>query len=75
MESSDVIFATHGHGYRSILHKTYSVLELAMRHYRAAFVLKTDDDAFVNVPALRVALKSMYARTSRVDSLASRVCT
>jgi hypothetical protein len=55
----DVVFATQRTSYKSILFKTYFLLEYAARHYRAAFVLKTDDDAFVNVPALLIALKRM----------------
>ena len=58
-EHGDVVFAEQRTSYKSILFKTYFVLEHAARHYRAAFVLKTDDDAFVNVPALLIALKRM----------------
>ena len=64
LEHGDITIATHGRGYRSILHKTYFVLEHAVRHYRAAFVLKTDDDAFINVPALQITLKNMCALSS-----------
>ena len=54
-----MVFAPQRTSYTSILLKTYFVFEHAARHYRAAFVLKTDDDAFVNVPALLIALKRM----------------
>jgi len=58
-EHGDVVFATQRTSYTSILLKTYFAFEHAARYYRAAFVLKTDDDAFVNVPALLIALKRM----------------
>ena len=54
-----MVFATQRTSYTSILLKTYFAFEHAARYYRAAFVLKTDDDAFVNVPALLIALKRM----------------
>ena len=58
-DHGDVVFATQRTSYKNILLKTYFVLEHAARRYHAAFVLKTDDDAFVNVPALLIALKRM----------------
>ena len=45
--------------YKSILYKTYHVLERAVTAFDAKFVLKTDDDAFINVPALLIALKQL----------------
>lgn len=58
----DVAFAPQKTNYKSILYKTYFVLELAVSAYDAAFVLKTDDDAFVNVPPLLITLKQLCAR-------------
>lgn len=43
--------------YKSILYKTYFVLEYAVTHYDTRFVLKTDDDAFINVQPLLQQLK------------------
>ena len=60
-EHGDVTFAPQKTTYKSILYKTYFVLELAVTTYDAAFVLKTDDDAFVNVPALLITLKQLCA--------------
>ena len=60
-EHGDVAFAPQKTDYKSILYKTYFVLELAVRSYDATFVLKTDDDAFVNVPALLITLKQLCA--------------
>lgn len=38
--------------YKSILYKTYFVMEYAVAHFDVRFVLKTDDDAFINVQPL-----------------------
>ena len=43
--------------YKSILYKTYFVMEYAAAHYDVRFVFKTDDDAFVNVQPLIQQLK------------------
>lgn len=43
--------------YKSILYKTYFVMEYAVAHYDVRFVLKTDDDAFINVQPLMQQLK------------------
>jgi len=43
--------------YKSILYKTYYVMEYAVAHYDVRFVLKTDDDAFINVQPLMNQLK------------------
>lgn len=43
--------------YKSILYKTYFVMEYAVAHYDVRFVLKTDDDAFINVQPLIQQLK------------------
>ena len=43
--------------YKSILYKTYFVMEYAASHYNVRFVLKTDDDAFINVQPLIQQLK------------------
>lgn len=55
----DVAFAPQKTDYNSILYKSFHVLELAVTVYDAKFVLKTDDDAFINVPALLIALKQL----------------
>jgi Galactosyltransferase len=55
---SDVVFVKEKTNYKSILYKTYFVLEYAVKHYEPTFVLKTDDDAFVNVPAMTLELRA-----------------
>lgn len=43
--------------YKSILYKTYFVMEYAVAHFDVRFVLKTDDDAFINIQPLIQQLK------------------
>lgn len=43
--------------YKSILYKTYFVMEYAVANYDVQFVLKTDDDAFINIHPLIQQLK------------------
>ena len=46
--------------YRGILRKTYLLLQHAVANYPGvAFILKTDDDAFVNPPWLAHLLRNM----------------
>lgn len=45
----DIVFLKHKTNYKSILYKTYFVFEYAVAMYDVKFILKTDDDAFVNV--------------------------
>lgn len=47
----DIIFVDQPTNYTTILIKTFFVFQYAVWNYRANFVLKTDDDAYVNVPA------------------------
>ena len=50
MASFGDIVLVHGETtYKSILLKSIFVLEYAVTHYDVRFVLKTDDDAYVNV--------------------------
>ena len=49
---NDIILLKEKTNYKSILFKTYFVLEYAITHYDVRFILKTDDDAFVSVRAL-----------------------
>ena len=51
-QHGDIIFIDHKTNYKSILFKTYYVLEYAVTNYNVKFVLKTDDDAFINVEPL-----------------------
>ena len=51
-QHSDIVFVNHKTNYKSILYKTYYVLEYAVTNYDVKFVLKTDDDAFINVEPL-----------------------
>ncbi|KAK9868651.1 hypothetical protein WJX84_001984 [Apatococcus fuscideae] len=55
--NGDVAFLDHKTNYKSILYKTYFVLEYAVTHYDVRFILKTDDDAFINVVPLISQLK------------------
>ena len=58
-EFGDIIYIKERTNYKSILYKTYFIFEYAVGHYDVAFVLKTDDDAFVNVPPLLRLLGSL----------------
>lgn len=51
-QHGDIVFVDHKTNYKSILFKTYYVLEYAVTHYDVKFVLKTDDDAFINIAPL-----------------------
>jgi hypothetical protein len=48
----DIVLVREKTTYKSILLKTFFVLEYAVKHYDLRYVLKTDDDAFVHVSAL-----------------------
>ena len=56
-QNGDVAFLDHKTNYKSILYKTYFVLEYAVTNYDVRFILKTDDDAFINVVPLISQLK------------------
>ena len=58
-EFGDIVYVKERTNYKSILYKTYFIFEYAVEHYDVAFVLKTDDDAFVNVPPLLRLLGSL----------------
>ncbi|KAK9802990.1 hypothetical protein WJX73_005638 [Symbiochloris irregularis] len=66
----DIVFLKHKTNYKSILYKTYFVFEYAVKMYDVKFILKTDDDAFVNVRALIQQLQMLCetpgCRTERV---------
>ncbi len=51
-QHSDIVFVNHKTNYKSILFKTYYVLEYAVTYFDVKFVLKTDDDAFINIAPL-----------------------
>ncbi len=51
-EYGDIVFVKEKTNYKSILVKTYFVLEYAALHYDARYILKTDDDAYINIGAL-----------------------
>lgn len=48
---NDIIFVDQSTNYSTILIKTLFVFQYAVWHYNANFIIKTDDDAFINVPA------------------------
>ena len=58
-EFGDIIYIKERTNYKSILYKTYFIFEYAVEHFDVSFVLKTDDDAFVNVPPLLRLLGSL----------------
>ena len=66
----DIIFVKEKTNYKSILYKTYFVLEHAVATYDVKFILKTDDDAFINIRALIMQLRLLCqtpgCRTERV---------
>ena len=51
-QHTDIVFVSQKTNYKSILYKTYYVLEYAVTNFNVKFVLKTDDDAFINVEPL-----------------------
>ena len=51
-EHGDIVLVREKTNYKSILLKTFFVLEYAIKHYDVRFILKTDDDAYVHVEAL-----------------------
>ena len=58
-EYQDIVLVHGETTYKSILLKSLFVFEYALRHYDVRFVLKTDDDAFVNVPYLTAQLRML----------------
>ncbi|KAK9826219.1 hypothetical protein WJX74_000688 [Apatococcus lobatus] len=56
-QNGDIAFLDHKTNYKSILYKTYFVLEYAVTNFDVRFILKTDDDAFINVVPLISQLK------------------
>ena len=66
----DIIFLKEKTNYKSILYKTYFVLEYAVATYDVKFILKTDDDAFINIKALiwqlRLLCETPGCRSERV---------
>jgi len=51
-DHGDIVLVREKTNYKSILLKTFFVLEYAIKHYDVRFILKTDDDAYVHVEAL-----------------------
>ena len=51
-QHGDIVFVSERTNYKSILVKTFFILEYAVAHYDVRYIMKTDDDAFVSVPAL-----------------------
>ncbi|KAK9917595.1 hypothetical protein WJX75_006193 [Coccomyxa subellipsoidea] len=51
-QHGDIVLVREKTNYKSILLKTFFVLEYAIKHYDVRFILKTDDDAYVHVEAL-----------------------
>lgn len=55
---NDIIFVDESTNYTTILIKTFFVFQYAVWHFNANFIIKTDDDAFINVPATIAMLKA-----------------
>jgi hypothetical protein len=76
-EYGDIVLVQGETTYKSILLKSLFVFEYALRHYDARFVLKTDDDAYVNVrhllAQLRMLCESPDCRRERLYM--GRLCT
>jgi hydroxyproline O-galactosyltransferase 2/3/4/5/6 len=64
----DVVFVKEKTNYKSILYKTYHVLEYAIQHFDVRYILKTDDDAFINVAALAHQLRQLCQSEVRRSS-------
>lgn len=58
-EFGDVIFINQRTNYKSILYKTFFILQYAVQHYDVKFILKTDDDAFINIPPMIAQLTAL----------------
>ncbi len=56
-----------GTGYRSIVFKIYLLVEWAVANVDAKFVLKTDDDAYVDCGRLVAELRSLCQHPDCVD--------
>lgn len=59
-EHRDIVVADEYIEYKTILRKTLKVFEAATSLYRPAFVMKTDDDSFVNPFALTHILRTKH---------------
>lgn len=67
MQKHKDIVLMHGETtYKSILLKSVFIFEYAVQHFDTRFILKTDDDAFVNVPALVSQYQTRHYCPSRV---------
>ncbi len=71
----DMIFVGGGGGggggtdYRSIVYKTFALVQWVVANRQPKFVLKTDDDAYVHTANLIQALRAVRAGTARRDSI------
>ena len=76
-QHGDIVLVREKTNYKSILLKTFFVLEYAIKHYDVRFILKTDDDAYVHVEALvhqlRLLCMSPDCRNERLYM--GRMCT
>ena len=53
-QHGDLAFLAEKTNYKSILFKTFFIFQYAAEHYDFRYVLKTDDDTFVNVSLCNV---------------------
>lgn len=67
-EHGDLIFVpgTKGIDYRSIVYKTFALVQWVARNSRPKFVLKTDDDAYVHTSNLVAALRQVWLFDSNI---------
>lgn len=56
-----------GTGYRSIVYKIYLLVEWAVANVDARFVLKTDDDAYIDCPKLVEELRALCRNPDCLD--------
>lgn len=56
---NDIVFVKEKTNYKSILYKTFYVLEYGVKNYDVKFILKTDDDAFINVQPIIQQLQTL----------------
>ncbi|CAL8463439.1 g2973 [Coccomyxa elongata] len=76
-QHGDIVLVREKTNYKSILLKTFFVLEYAIKHYDVRFILKTDDDAYVHVEALvhQLRLLCMSADCRNERLYMGRMCT
>lgn len=75
-EHGDLIFVpgTQGTDYRSIVYKTFALVQWVARHSQPRFVLKTDDDAYVHTANLVASLQKVFGSLLLCDCHLEACC-